>query len=342
MNRRRRGPAIFIDDDPELAAPAPEPAAAAPPPDDPDPEPEAAYAARTPAAARAVRMAARPRSGWSRLVWSAFGALVSLAVSIAAYDFVMGLIARNAVIATIAAVLGGVVLLGLIGFALREAAAMARLGKVDAMRRDAEAGLRDADRAAALRAVQALRALYAKRRDLDWGLAELKSREADLFEADSLITAAERNVLAPLDAQAEAAVGKAARTVAAATALVPMALIDVAAALWANLRMIREVAEIYDGRAGWLGSWRLLRAVAAHIVATGAVAIGEDMIGAAVGGGAVSKVSRRFGEGLINGALTCRVGAATIQVCRPLPFHSRPRPTGRGLTASALKGFFGK
>jgi putative membrane protein len=338
MNRRRRGPAIFLEDDPELETPAPEPepARADPPPDDPE------EIGAPPAAVQAMRVAARKRSRWGRIVWSAFGALISLALGIAAYDIMAGLIARNPVIATIAGVLGGIVLLGLLGVALREAAALARLGKVDHMRRDAEAGLRDADRAAALRAVDALAALYSKRRELDWGLAELKSRRDDLFEAEALIAAAERSVLAPLDARAEAAVGKAARLVAAATALVPLAFVDVAAALWANLRMIREIAEIYDGRAGWVGSWRLLGAVAGHLVTTGAVSIGEDMLGPAVGGGALGTVSRRFGEGLINGALTCRVGAATIEVCRPLPFHSRPRPTGRGLTASSLKGFFGK
>ncbi len=335
MGAKRRGPAIFMDDDPELAAPAPEPAAAEPPPDAPE-------AATPPAAAKAMRVAARKRSGWARLVWGAVFGLVTLMLTLAAYDLMAGLIARNPVIATIAGALGGVVLLGLLGVALRETAALARLGKIDGMRRDAEAGLRDADRAAALRAVQALRALYEPRRDLDWGGAEMKAREAELFEAEALIATAERTLLAPLDAQAEAAVGRAARTVAAATALVPLALVDVAVALYANLRMIREIAEIYEGRAGWLGSWRLLKGVAGHLVATGAVAVGEDMLGAAVGGGALAKVSRRFGEGLINGALTCRVGAAAIEVCRPLPFHSAMRPTGRALTGKALKGFFGK
>jgi putative membrane protein len=335
--RRRRGPALFEAEDPALAAPAPEPPRddAFPEDDLANPPPEGAAA---PAAARAVRAAAKQRGGWGRIVWGAFGALISLAVGVAIYDFLAGLIARNPVLATVAGVLAAIVVAGLIGFALREAAAMARLSKVDEMRRDAERALADKDRKAALRAVQALRRLYAGRRDLDWGLADLKSKEPELFEADSLLSAAERSVLAPLDARAEAAVGRAGRTVAALTAVVPMALVDVAAALYVNLRMIRQIAEIYDGRAGWLGSWRLLKAVAGHLVATGAVAVGEDMLGAAVGGGALAKVSRRFGEGLVNGALTCRVGAAAIAVCRPLPFHDRPGPDRPGADRKGAEG----
>ena len=56
------------------------------------------------------------------------------------------------------------------------------------------------------------------------------------------------------------------------------------------------------------------------------VAVGDDLIGAAFGGGIVSKVSRRFGEGLVNGALTARIGVAAIEVCRPLAFEACTKP----------------
>ena len=42
--------------------------------------------------------------------------------------------------------------------------------------------------------------------------------------------------------------------------------------------------------------------------ATGAVAAGDDLIHTVAGGGVLAKVSRRFGEGVVNGALTARVG----------------------------------
>jgi putative membrane protein len=148
--------------------------------------------------------------------------------------------------------------------------------------------------------------------------------------------------MAPLDAAARAEVEAAARLVATVTALVPIALADVVAALVANLRMIRRIAEIYGGRSGTLGAWRLTRAVLAHLAATGAVAIGDDLIGSVAGGSVVSKISRRFGEGVVNGALTARVGLAAMEVCRPLPFGAGQRPSVAGLVRRALSGLFGQ
>jgi putative membrane protein len=106
--------------------------------------------------------------------------------------------------------------------------------------------------------------------------------------------------------------------------------------------MIRRIAEVYGGRSGTLGAWRLLRAVLTHLVATGAVAIGDDMIGSVAGGSVLSKVSRRFGEGVVNGALTARVGIAAMEVCRPLPFGEGRKPTVTGLLRRALSGLFGQ
>ncbi|MGF1659036.1 MAG: YcjF family protein [Rubrimonas sp.] len=337
MTRTPRRPVVFDADDPALGAPAPDPG------DAPEIGPEIGAEGRDalagePAGLRAARLAARPSSALARWFWSAALALVGLATSVALYDFVAGLIARNAILGWVALGLTAALAAALVVFALREAAAVARLGRVDALRAQAARARESGDARAAQATLKGLRRLYAGRRDMDWALADLARAADQPPEAEALLDAAERALMRDLDARAAAAAGRAARTVAAATALIPLALVDVLAALTANLRMIREIAEIYGGRAGWLGSWKLLKAVAAHLVATGAVAVGDDLIGPAIGGGVLARLSRRFGEGLINGALTARVGAAAIAVCRPLPFAALPRPTGRGLAAAALKG----
>ena len=122
----------------------------------------------------------------------------------------------------------------------------------------------------------------------------------------------------------------------------PLALIDVMAALSQNVRMVRRIAEAYGAHAGFFGSWRLLRMVAAHLLATGAVAVGDDLIGSVAGGHVLARLSRRFGEGMINGALTARVGIAAMDVCRPLPFAALPRPRVTSITGRALTGLFQK
>ena len=159
-----------------------------------------------------------------------------------------------------------------------------------------------------------------------------------LWEKDGLT---QKELLATLDEAAAREVQAAARQVATVTALVPLALADVAAALTANLRMIRRVAEIYGGRSGFFGGWRLTRAVLSHLVATGAVAVGEDMLEPVLGGGVLAKLSRRFGEGALNGALTARVGVAAMEICRPLPFAARPRPSASSIVMGALKNWRG-
>ena len=168
----------------------------------------------------------------------------------------------------------------------------------------------------------------------------MAERAGDVFDAKALLDLAENEVLAPLDAAASREVEAAARQVATVTALVPLAFADVAAVLTANLRMIRRVAEIYGGRSGVLGSWRLTRAVLSHLVATGAVAVADDLLEPVLGGTIVSKLSRRFGEGLVNGALSARVGVAAMDVCRPLPFSAKKPPSVRGLVKRALGGLF--
>lgn len=330
----RRRPALFeIEPEPDGAA-----AGASTPFDAPQP-PDEPGAGAPPAGAAALKVAAGRRSGLASWFWGAALGLLGMALSVAAWDFAATMLARNPVLGAAAAALAVVAAAALALFALREAAAVARLGRVEAAR---EALASATDRSAAVAAVDRLRRLYAGRADLAWALAELKTRLPDAIDAEAVRELAERALMTPLDAQAQAAVSRSARQVAAATALIPIALVDVLATLAINLAMIRRVAEIYGGRAGWLGSLRLLRAVAGHILATGAVSIGDDMIGPALGGGVASRLSRRFGEGLLNGALCARVGVAAIEVCRPAAFVALPRPSWRGLAGAAIRGLAGE
>lgn len=288
----------------------------------------------------AARLGARRMSAPARLFWSSLGALLVLALSLAAWDFVTGLLARSPALGGLASLLLGLLLLALLALALREAAAWVRLGRLDDIRQQAEAALAQTDLRAAGQVVDRLSALNAGRADLAQARDRLAARRAEVLDPDALLELAETELLSRPDAEARREIEAAARQVATVTAFVPLALADVAAALFANLRMIRRIAEIYGGRAGILGGWRLLRAVLTHLVATGAVAVGDDLLGSLAGGGILAKVSRRFGEGVVNGALTARVGVAAMQVCRPLPFRALPPPRVSALVRRALTGLF--
>jgi putative membrane protein len=312
---------------------APDPSAAPPVPDV-LPEGQAMQAV--------AALSQRKGGALTRFALWAFGALFSFVLGVAAWDFVTGLLARNQILGWIGFVLVAVAVLTALVLALREWAAFARLKRLDGLRQSAEAARQDADLPAARRVVAAMTRLYAARPDTAWGRARLAEREAEVMDADALLSLAEREVLATLDAEARLVVEAAARQVATVTALVPIALADVAAAGFANLRMIRQIAEIYGGRSGSFGSLRLLRRVFASLLAAGALALTDDMIGSVAGGGVLSKLSRRFGEGVVNGALTARVGLTAMELCRPMPFVALERPAVSSLVSRALTGLFAK
>ncbi len=290
----------------------------------------------------AVRFAARKPSVLARWFWGLALAVVGAVVSVAAWDFAISLLERAPILGWIVTGLIAALLLVVLIIALRELAAISRLSRVDGLRRAADTALTDEDLSQARAVTTRLIAFYKGRDETRWGRDRLTERMGEQFDAATLLSLAEDELLAPLDAAASREVEAAARQVATVTALVPLALADVATALASSLRMIRRIAEIYGGRAGFLGSWRLTRAVFVHLVATGAVAVGDDLLEPILGGSVLSKLSRRFGEGLVNGALTARVGVAAMEVCRPLPFSKRHKPSTRGMIKRALSGLFSK
>ena len=344
----RRGPVIL--DLPETE-PTPEPARptpasillAEPGPSPADAPPVEEPTTRPPTRLEiAARLAARPSSRLTRLFLGSGAALVSFLATMAALRFIDSMLARWPLLGWIAlALLAGFMLAALL-VAAREVLALRRLGRLDAIHRAAAGALATGDVAAARATVARLGALYADRPEMRCSRDRLPAANRDAYGAPELLAEAESVLLAPLDEAARREIEASARSVAATTALVPLPFADMAAAMALNLRMIRRVAEIYGGRAGAFGGWRLTRAVLAHLIATGAMAAGDDLIHTVAGGGALAKLSRRFGEGVVNGALTARVGIAAMEVCRPLPFLALPRPRVTALLGRALKGLFGR
>ncbi len=274
-------------------------------------------------------MAGRRAAGPGRWALAAAGGLVSLVLGVAAWDFAMRLIERVPVLGWLAAALAAGLVLALALWAAKEALGYARVRRLDVLRGRATAALDRGDLTEARAVAAAVAGLY--------GVPD-PTREA--MDAEAVIEGAEAHLLIGLDARAQIEIQNAARAVALATAIIPLAFADVATALTANLRMIRRIAEIYGGRPGAFGNWRLARSVAVHLMATGLVAVGDDFLQSVAGGGLLSKLSRRFGEGVVNGALTARVGLAAMELCRPLPFRMGRRPGVSAVTAAALKGLF--
>ncbi len=275
-------------------------------------------AASVPAVSMA-RRAAR-RFGWGALFLSAAAALGGLALSLWFARFVSVAIERQDWIGWAATVLLGLMTLAAVVIIGREGVGFWRLARLGALKEEAERALREQDLPAERKAVRRIVGLLAGRPELKWPLARLREHQAGVRDPGDLFRLTDRDLLAPLDDDARRLVTRAAKRVSVATAMSPAALFAVLWVLVENVRLIRGLATLYGGRPGLLGTAKLGRMVFTHLVATGGVALTDDLLGQFLGQDLLRRLSRRLGEGLFNGALTARIGTAAIEVTRPLPF----------------------
>jgi len=220
---------------------------------------------------------------------------------------------------------------------LRELIAFSRLARLNRLKADIAAAIAERDQKGERRAAERLAGLYAGRPDRSWSLRRFRDHARDVHDPGELLALAEREIMAPLDAEARRMVARSAKRVATVTALSPMVLIAVGFVLIENLRLLRMLATLYGARPGFMGVARLARMVFTHIVATGGVAMTDDLLGQFLGQDILRRLSRRLGEGAFNGALTTRIGVTAIEVIRPMPFRSTKPPRVRDVMAEVLK-----
>lgn len=308
--RPPREPRIFDPDDPSLVA-APEPLFEAQRPEGELGEPEEIAA---PAAA--------PRAGvgWGAILGSSVLGLVLLALGIWVTRFATEALSRNDIIGWIAVALVAIAGLAASAIILRETVGLMRLRRLGRLRRDLEETLDARDAAREKVVLRQLLGTFSNRGDVRWTLARFHEDEGDVRDPGDLARLADREIFAPLDQRAKRIVLSSAKRVSVVTAISPMPLVDVVFVLVENLRMLRAVATLYGGRPGLMAALKLGRMVLTHLVATGGVALTDDLLGQVLGQDLLRRLSRRLGEGAFNGAMTARIGTAAIQVIRPLPF----------------------
>jgi putative membrane protein len=279
----------------------------------------------------------RRRGPWKALLFSALGGLATLALGLAVTQLVEALFARNDVLGWIGVGLTALASLALIVIAGREAIGLARLSAIDSLRERAAATIVSDDRTEATAVANALLQLTRNAPPLARARKTLSSHLEDIIDGADLVRLAERNLMAPLDAEAKRLVSAAAKRVSIVTAISPRALVDILFVLATAFGLMRRLAYLYGGRPGTLGLIRLMRMCLAHLTVTGGLAIGDSMIQQVLGHGLAAKLSTRLGEGVLNGLLTARLGLAAIEVTRPLPFAALPRPAISDLASDLLR-----
>jgi putative membrane protein len=312
-----RRPRAFNLDDPAVVAPLPRPEPV-------EPEPPRPPTAEDTEGAGPEVQSSGAGFGWGGLLLSAVFALITLAAGLWFTRFASEALARNDALGWIAWGLAIVIAVCLAAIVLRELIGLMRLSRLGTLRRDAERALAERDTRVERRCVERLSAAMAAAPARRWGRARVAEHMGDVRDPGDFLKLAERELLTPLDAEARRLVLTSAKRVAMVTAISPIAVLGMLFVLVENLRLLRGIAALYGGRPGLLGGLKLARMVFTHIIASGGIALTDDILGQLFGQDMLRRLSRRLGEGAVNGALTARIGVAAVEVVRPLPYLDAP------------------
>lgn len=263
---------------------------------------------------------ARPkRWRWGSILISALFLLVTMWAGLVITQLIEDFFTRSPMLGWLALGIAGVAGFAALVIILREIWALARLRRIAHIQADAAHAINADDSAAAKRAIEQLKSLYASRADAQLGLQELKQYESDILDGRDRMKLAERHLISWRDGEAHRIIAHAARRITLLTTVAPTPALDILFVAAQNLRMMRELATLYGGRPSTLSTIRLARMVVSHLAVTGGIALSDNLIQHVVGKGLLGRLSARFGEGAVNGILTARVGLAARDVCRPIP-----------------------
>lgn len=256
----------------------------------------------------------------------AIGLLFALAIGLWLEGLWREAFSRNDWLGWTVSALVALLLVAVLGMALREWIAIRGIKQVTRMREEAQAAIEDGNSAKLRASAQTLFKHFSDNTQTAAGRAKLQELTGEIVDSEDFYALHERELLDTLDQTAIATISAAAKRVSIVTAVSPRALVDVGYVLYENVRLIRVMAELYGGRAGGLGTLALARKVVTHLAITGAISVGEGLMQQFLGQGLAARISTRLGEGVFNGLMTARLGIAAMEVCRPAPFYRLKKP----------------
>ncbi|TCD11784.1 YcjF family protein [Oricola cellulosilytica] len=268
----------------------------------------------------------RPRLSFASIAIAAFALFASLAAGLWVDSVVRALFERTPWLGGAGLTLTIVFAAALVAVILREVGALFRLRKVDHLRTAIEEALASTDNRALAHTTRRLIAHMEQNPLTAAGRGVLARQEGEIMDARDRYELAEKELFRSLDRDAFILVMGASKRVSVVTAVSPRAFLDILYVLYENFRLVRRLCELYGGRSGAIGNFRLFRNVIGHLAVTGVASVGDGLVQQVIGHGMASRLSARLGEGVLNGLMTARVGIAAMEICRPAPFHAVRRP----------------
>jgi len=264
---------------------------------------------------------------WGFVLLSALATLLSLWAGLAITTLIENFFARSATLGWLAFGVAGLAALAAIAIIIREIWGLSRLRRIEHIQELSARAINLDEVAAATETVASLEGIYGSRPDTAWGMKMFRDHKNDIMDPRDRIRLLDRLVISPLDEESHRIIARRARRVTLLTTVTPAAALDLVFVAAQNLRMLRELAELYGGRPSTLSTLKLARMVVAHLAVTGGLALSDNLIQHVVGKGLLGRLSARFGEGAVNGILTSRIGLAARDVCRPVPQSESTKET---------------
>ena len=256
---------------------------------------------------------------WGFVLVSALAGLLSLWAGLTITTLIEDFFARSASLGWLATGVAGLAGLAALAIILREIWGLARLRRIEHIQEISARAINLDETAAATETISSVEGIYGNRSDTAWGMKTFRDHKNDIMDLRDRIRLLDRLVIRPLDEESHRIIARRARRVTLLTTVTPAAALDIVFVAAQNLRMLRELAELYGGRPSTLSTLKLARMVVAHLAVTGGLALSDNLIQHLVGKGLLGRLSARFGEGAVNGILTSRIGLAARDVCRPVP-----------------------
>ena len=259
------------------------------------------------------------RFRWGFILVSALAGLFSLWAGLAITTLLEEFFARSPMLGWLAVGVASLAGFAALAIVFREIWGLMRLRKIEHIQVVSTRALNLDESSASTETISALQSLYAHRHDTNWGMKSFKDHTDDIMDPRDRVKLFDRLVLKSLDEESHRIIARRARRVTLLTTVTPAAALDILFVAAQNLRMLRELAELYGGRPSTLSTLKLARMVVSHLAVTGGLALSDNLIQHMVGKGVLGRLSARFGEGAVNGIMTSRIGLAARDVCRPIP-----------------------
>ncbi len=273
---------------------------------------------------------------WFSFIFSLFSSLLMLGFSLWVFHLYEQAKLLHPWLGWLTLALFSLLILSLLLLSFKELYSLLKLRSVKNMRLKVNEALKNGNRNLALQNMQKMCNLYKNKSHMINNLNKLQQESSKQFDAQAILTLSEDYLLTPLDEKAQRIIQQAGRQVAVSTALSRIMILDVIIVFFSCWRMIKRLAVLYGLRPTKLSLWRLFMQILTHLIITGGMAAGEDILGSLFGQGMAAKISSRLGEGVINGLLTCRVGLVALDYCRPMPYLENEKPKLRDIAQTFL------